>query len=232
VATEYGVVNLKGRTLRERAQALIDIAHPDDRPGLVEEAKSRKIIYPDQIYLAESGHLYPAHILATCEFKNHSVVRFRPIKPSDEEDMRQLFYRFSDESIYDRYFHTVRTMPHVKMQAYVNVDWNRVMSVVGLIEEKDRTRIIAEGRYVKIPVNAFAEIVFVVDEQYQNLGIATYLYRMLHQLAKQRGIKGFTADVLFSNIGMMKVFRKGDLPVKAHLEGGVYHLTIPFPPSD
>jgi hypothetical protein len=26
----------------------------------------------------------------------------------------------------------------------------------------------------------------------------------------------------------MKIFKRGDLPVKAHLEGGVYHLEIPF----
>jgi len=26
----------------------------------------------------------------------------------------------------------------------------------------------------------------------------------------------------------MKVFKKGDLPVNAHLQGGVYHLEIPF----
>jgi len=50
-------------------------------------------------------------------------------------------------------------------------------------------------------------------------------------LAKERGIRGFVADVLFSNIGMMKVFKKGPLPVKARLESGVYHLEIPFSPS-
>jgi hypothetical protein len=36
------------------------------------------------------------------------------------------------------------------------------------------------------------------------------------------------AEVLFSNFGIMKVFRKGGLPVKARLESGVYHLVIPF----
>ncbi len=51
VVTEYGVAYLKGRTVRERAQALIDIAHPDDRPGLVEQAKEQRILYQDQIYL-------------------------------------------------------------------------------------------------------------------------------------------------------------------------------------
>ncbi|MFA5906267.1 MAG: acetyl-CoA hydrolase/transferase C-terminal domain-containing protein, partial [Desulfobacula sp.] len=32
VATEQGIAHLRGRTLRERAQALIEIAHPEDRP--------------------------------------------------------------------------------------------------------------------------------------------------------------------------------------------------------
>ena len=34
VITEYGAVNLHGRTLRERGEALISIAHPDFRAGL------------------------------------------------------------------------------------------------------------------------------------------------------------------------------------------------------
>lgn len=38
VVTEYGVVNLQGKTLRERADELISIAHPDFRPALRREA--------------------------------------------------------------------------------------------------------------------------------------------------------------------------------------------------
>jgi GNAT superfamily N-acetyltransferase len=72
-------------------------------------------------------------------------------------------------------------------------------------------------------------VAFVVDENYQRLGIATFLYRMLIRVAKERGVRGFVAEVLYANIGgIVKVFKKGDLPVKAHLEGGVYHLEIPF----
>ena len=40
VVTEYGIVDLRGTTVRERAQLLISIAHPDDRPALTEAAKS------------------------------------------------------------------------------------------------------------------------------------------------------------------------------------------------
>lgn len=41
VVTEYGVAELRGRSLRERAQALIAIAHPKFRDALQEEARKR-----------------------------------------------------------------------------------------------------------------------------------------------------------------------------------------------
>ena len=39
VVTEYGCVDLRGTTVRERAQMLISLAHPDDRPELIKAAK-------------------------------------------------------------------------------------------------------------------------------------------------------------------------------------------------
>ena len=38
VATEYGLVDLFGLSRRQRALALIELAHPDFRAGLMEEA--------------------------------------------------------------------------------------------------------------------------------------------------------------------------------------------------
>jgi len=64
--------------------------------------------------------------------------------------MRHLFYRFSDESSYYRYFHSVRSMPHAKCrirQCGLEPD----LSIVGLVGEEGKGRIIAEGRYLGIP---------------------------------------------------------------------------------
>ncbi|MGD8897840.1 MAG: acetyl-CoA hydrolase/transferase C-terminal domain-containing protein [Acidobacteriota bacterium] len=44
VATEYGVANLHGRSLRERAKALIDCAHPSFREGLQVAARARNLL--------------------------------------------------------------------------------------------------------------------------------------------------------------------------------------------
>jgi acyl-CoA hydrolase len=43
VVTEYGIVNLKGKSTWERAQALVSIAHPDFREELTEKAKMMNI---------------------------------------------------------------------------------------------------------------------------------------------------------------------------------------------
>ncbi len=228
VVTEFGIARLNGLSVRERAQALIEIAHPDDRKGLVEQAKTKRILYPDQIFLSESPHLYPDEIQEEATLKNNLRVRFRGIRPSDEEQMRRLFYRFSDDAIYYRYFASIKTMPHAKMQEYVNIDWNHTMSIVGLIGEPGQGQIIAEGRYLMETFGPRAETAFVVDEGFNNKGIATYLLKLLMKLGKTRGVEFFTADVLFSNIGMMKVFKKMAPKVEAVLQEGAYNISFPI----
>ena len=228
VVTEYGVATLSGRTVRERAQALIEIAHPDDRRRLIDEAKAAHIIYADQIFMAESAHLYPQEIATAHTFKGDLRVRFRAIRPSDEEEMRRLFYRFSDKAVYYRYFTPIRSMPHARMQSYVNVDYRRTMSVVGVVGELGQGHIIAEARYVRHQDRPWADVAFVVDGEYEGRGIASWMYGLLIRLARERGLHGFTADVLASNMGMMKVFEKGGLKVQAKLCEGAYELTIPF----
>jgi RimJ/RimL family protein N-acetyltransferase len=233
VATEYGVAYLRGRTVRERALALIEIAHPDDREALVAQAKKEHILYPNQIYLADRARLYPAEIATRHTFKDGLNVDFRAIKPSDVEDMRRLFYRFSDTSVYYRYFSPIKTMPHAKMQEYVNVDYRRTLSIVGLVREMGEGSIIAEARFVREAKEPVAEVAFVVDEQYQGYGIATFMLKMLIRLAKERGLRGFKADVLSTNKSMLKVFEKSGLTVEARMVEGVYELNLPFaePPA-
>jgi GNAT superfamily N-acetyltransferase len=140
--------------------------------------------------------------------------------------MRRLFYRFSDESVYARYLGHIQAMPHAKTQEYVNIDWSQVMSIVGVVKRAGKERIIAEARYIREPDRPFAEIVLVVDEEYRGIGIGSYLFGLMARLAKERELKGFTAEMLFSNTGMIKVLKKGGFPINTRLEDGVYHLEI------
>ena len=44
VVTEYGIANLTGKSVPERAKALIGLAHPDFRADLPREARGRGIV--------------------------------------------------------------------------------------------------------------------------------------------------------------------------------------------
>lgn len=45
VVTEFGVAHLKGKSNNERARSLIDIAHPDFRADLVDQARKAGLMY-------------------------------------------------------------------------------------------------------------------------------------------------------------------------------------------
>lgn len=229
VVTEFGSANMECRSIRERAQSLIDIAHPDDRADLVVEAKKRKILYPDQIFLTESAHFYPAEVGFRKRFKENNEVCFRALKPSDEENMRQLFYRLSDQSVEYRYFYPVKAMFHSDMQEYVNIDYRDSMSLIGLLDDPDSGRIIAEARFDRLEPRAeFAEFSIMVDDQYQHLGIGTRICEKLIDLARELGLKGFTADVLADNLKMHHVLEKMDWTIHIRHVDEVDRLTMTF----
>lgn len=54
VATEYGMVNLKGKSVADRAQAMISLAHPDFREELERQACENRLI-PRALYLAQKS---------------------------------------------------------------------------------------------------------------------------------------------------------------------------------
>ena len=72
------------------------------------------------------------------------------------------------------------------------------------------------------------DVAFVVDENFQGRGVASFLFETLIRVARELGIEGFTADVLADNKAMLKVFEKAPFPIRAVMEFGIYNLTIPF----
>ncbi|MBU1697597.1 MAG: GNAT family N-acetyltransferase [Proteobacteria bacterium] len=211
VATEYGVVNLFGKTLQERAMALISIAHPDFRDELFSKAKELNLIDIDRKLKQAIKGVYPLKLEETIAIKNISIM-FRPVKPIDERGVQEHYYTMNRRDIISRFFHEKKSFVHDQIDTTFEIDYINDLTIVATIGELGFEKIIAVGEYFKNAITNMAEIAFSVSREYQGMGIAEILQRKLAEAARDNGIKGLVAYTSPENKGMIKLFQK--LPYK------------------
>jgi RimJ/RimL family protein N-acetyltransferase len=163
------------------------------------------------------------------ELPGGEKVIVRPVRVTDEEPLQDLFYRLSDESTYRRFMAFKRIHPHKEMQRLVDLDYEQNMALVVSRSDGGREEILAMSRYDVDPATLLADIAFVVRDDWQKKGLGTLLMRRMSEIARARGLAGFTADVLADNKAMMAIFQKSGLRLRVQLENGAYHLVARFP---
>ncbi len=228
VVTEYGIAYVHGKSIRDRALMLINIAHPDFRDELLEAARKQGYIYPDQTLPVV---LYPKEYEVNWIDQKGLSIFFRPVKATDERAIQDLIYGLPEQDIYTRFFHSLKSFSHKVAMPLAAIDYNDKMAIAAFIgreEPEGREEIVAIGRYVNDPNTRHAEVAFTTHQDWQARGIGTFLLRYLIRIAKEKNLEGFTADVLSSNKAMMHVFSKSGYPMTTHLDTGVYELKIDF----
>ena len=229
VVTEYGIAELQGKGIYQRVMELAQIAHPKFREQLIAAAKKHRFIFPDQLPPSREDLLFLEDYKSTLKLKNGKTVEFRPLLPSDEFSYRNFFYSLQEKTIYLRFFHNKRLFPHEIIQRqWASIDYRKNISLVGLTQRGGHKEIIAIGSYA-MDTASRAEVAFVVREDYQGMGIASYLLEALELIAKENGFQGFTATVLHENTPMIRVFKKRYPQLSKNRQtGGEFILLMDF----
>ena len=225
VVTEYGIAYLHGKSIRKRVLDLINIAHPKFRKELIQAAKAQNYIYEDQIELAWDQVAYPEELERYETLRDGTEIFFRPVKPTDEPSLSEMLYSLSEESIRTRYMYHTVVFPHREIQRFTNIDYRQDIAIVGIISHVSGEEIVALAQYFLDPKTRVAEVAFLVQDEWQQKGMGTFLLDYITQIAKQRGVKKFYAKVLPTNEPMLAIFHNSGYKVNTEFDGYAYDIT-------
>jgi GNAT superfamily N-acetyltransferase len=228
VVTEYGVAYLHGKSVQERALALISVAHPDFRAQLVRDAIEARYLSAEHKDVEGRVVIGPKELRTTFLLDDGTQISFRAIHPTDEPRMRHLFYELSQQTIYYRFMSNLKRITRKQVQDFVYIDHRNDVAVVGTLPEAHGEDIIAIGRYYLDASTNRAEVAFVVRDDWQGRGIGRFLLSHLVKIARRNGIQGFTAEVLRENKAMLSVFNRSELKMRSRLAGNVYSYEMDF----
>ena len=227
VVTEYGAVNLFGKSLQERAMAMISIAHPDFREELFFEARKMGLLGAERTLSESVQGIYPIKLEETREIDGE-LITIRPAKPVDERRIQEHFYTQDKDDIYSRFFQARTRFVRGDVESMFQIDYVKNLTILAVVGEFGFGKVVAVGEYLLDPAKNIAEIAFSVSKEWQGKRLGKILMKKLSEAARENGISGLMAYTLPRNQGMIKLFKSLPYKTKTLYDGEVVELTCMF----
>ena len=145
IVTEYGIAYLFGKSIRERAVSLIEIAHPNCREELLAAAKRLGYIATEQFLASQAAYLVQEE--RRVKLKNGADVLVRPARAADADALQALFHRLSSDDIYTRFFRRVRSLSFKELQTLCNVNHETEVAFVAVTGPRENEVVVGSGCY-------------------------------------------------------------------------------------
>jgi len=219
VVSEYGVVNLFGKNIQERAMAMIGIAHPKFRDELFVQAQERGMVGRERKIHESLMGVYPAWMEETCEIDGQKVT-FRPAKSTDSRLIQEHFYEMDPSDVNKRFFGMRMHFFWDELENMFLVDYKNRFSVIAYVGEEGLGKVIGIGMYAAEEGKEMAEVAYSLDRKWQGKGIAAKLQMKIVDAARHNGFAGLCAMTFSHNKTMIKLFRKMPYKITTKYEDG------------
>jgi len=227
VVSEYGAVNLFGKSYQERAMALISIAHPDFRDELFFEAKKMGLLGSDRTLNQALHGVYPIHLEEILEI-NGERVTVRPAKPVDARRIQEHFYNLDKNDVISRFFHEKTSFLQEEVEGVSQIDYIKDLTMVAIVGEFGFGRVVGIGEYLIDSATNVAEVAFSISKEYQKKGMGQILIKKLAAAAMENDIYGLVAYTSPNNRGMIKLFNQLPYKVSTFYDGDMLTLNCKF----
>jgi len=173
---------------------------------------------------------YPAKYQKTVTFSEGNQLFLRPIKPTDDTLMVEMFNALSKETIHLRFFSTLKYMPKEQLEKFTHIDYEKQMAIVALAKEDGKDKMVAVGRYTLLEDEpGAAEFAIVVRDIDQGRGIGTEVLHHLAHVAKLQGVHVIVGYIMNENSRMFAMLKRSGLKMaKKHWDRGITRVDIPI----
>ncbi len=148
-------------------------------------------------------HPYPAQLVSVWQLPDGRNATLRPIRPEDAQIEQEFVRELSPESRRFRFMGTLRELTPLMLARLTQIDYDREMAMIALIEEGGRETEIGVCRYATSPDGETCEFALVVTDAWQRRGLGRRLMNVLIDVARERGLKAMIGHVLAENSGML-----------------------------
>jgi acetyltransferase len=122
--------------------------------------------------------------------------------------MEQDFVRgLSPQTRYFRFMQTIKELSPEMLVRFTQIDYDREMALIGVIDEGGRDVEVGVARYMTRPGGDTCEFAIVVSDRCRNRGIGARLMRSLMQNARDKGLRIMEGEVLSANTRMLALVR-------------------------
>jgi len=177
----------------------------DDRQALALDARIvlRPVNAAQREYSHMAIHPYPSKLVGEYRLLDGTTIAIRPIRPEDAETEREFVDGLSARSRYLRFMYSLKNITMQMVSRFTQIDYDREMALIALVDTDGRERQIAVARYSMLPDGRSCEFAIVVADDWHNKGIATELLRRLIDIARDRRLERMDGAVLRENKGMI-----------------------------
>jgi len=160
---------------------------------------------------------YPIEWVTIFTDRNGLRIEFRPCQSDDTEMLWEMFSTLSENSVSN----LLPPLTRERIESWTNnIDYEKVLAIVALIEEESQQRIIADAS-LKFNSNEHskhkAELGIAVHDKYQNKGVGTALLRHLLSIAKMKKLRKVWLEVFANNNIAIHIYKKVGFQIEGKL---------------
>lgn len=146
-------------------------------------------------------HPYPWRWIRLTQLKYGKSIQMRPIRPEDGASIKNMVHNMSAESRFFRFMHAINDLSPQMVAQFTKLDYDRQMAFVA-VSDSGKGDVVGVSRYTMSTDRRTGEFAISVADDWQGLGLASSLMKLVIEHASEQGLEQLIGDVLMTNAPM------------------------------